>query len=170
MKFKRIVLLILIFLLFGCTTNKENDAIKFKKEYENYNKSKIKLEISKNNIIEYKTTEEINNILKNKTGVIFIGNPKDNLSRASIKILLDASESTDLQTIYYIDSMENINLDLNDTKIPLVLNVLDVKILSYHIGTINDKEKLSEEEELELYNIYTNGIHEVLQDTCNEEC
>ena len=53
---------------------------------------------------------------------------------------------------------------------PIVLNILEGKITSYHIGTINDKDKLSESEELELYNIYTDGIHEVLQDTCDEEC
>ena len=169
MKYKKILLLIIIALLIGCT-NSKSDAIKFKKEYESYNKSNIKLKISENNIIKYKTTEEINKIIKEKTGVIFIGSPKDNLSRTSIKILLDASESTDLKNIYYIDSLKNIKLDIDNLKMPIVLNILEGKITSYHIGTINDKYKLSESEELELYNIYTDGIHEVLQDTCDEEC
>lgn len=171
MKFKELVtFLIIIILIMGCK-NKDNDALKFKQEYESFNKSNIKLDIDEDNIMKYSTVNEINKLIKDGTGVIFIGSPKDNLSRASINVLLDASDSTDLNTIYYINSINNIKLEgIDNPKLPLVINVLDGKIKSYHIGTINDKHKLTEDEELELYNIYTDGIHEVLGDTCDEEC
>lgn len=168
---KRIITILFITILITGCNNKENDALKFKHEYESYNKSNINLEIDEDNIIKYSNSDEINKIIKEGTGVIFIGSPKDNLSRTSIKVLLDASDSTDLSKIYYTSSLNNINLDsIDNPKIPLVINVLEGKIISYHIGTINEKEKLSESDELDLYNIYTDGIHQVLGDTCDEEC
>lgn len=170
MKLKKILLIsISLLLISGCSSKEKTDAIKFKEEYEKYNDSKIKLEIDENNIITYATTEEINKIIKEKTGVIFIGSPKDNLSRTAIKTLLEASDSTDLTTIYYIDKIDNIE-GIEEKKTPLVLNVLEGEVISYHTGTINDSTNLSEDDELELYNIYLDGIHEVLQDSCDERC
>ena len=170
MKLKNVILIIFCLILcVGCNNTKKTDAIKFKEEYEKYNDSKIKLEIDENNIITYATTEEINKIIKEKTGVIFIGSPKDNLSRTAIKTLLEASDSTDLTTIYYIDKIDSIE-GIEEKKTPLVLNVLEGEVISYHTGTINDSTNLSEDDELELYNIYLDGIHEVLQDSCDERC
>lgn len=170
MKLKKILLIsISLLLISGCSSKEKTDAIKFKEEYEKYNDSKIKLEIDENNIITYATTEEINKIIKEKTGVIFIGSPKDNLSRTAIKTLLEASDSTDLTTIYYIDKIDSIE-GIEEKKTPLVLNVLEGEVISYHTGTINDSTNLSEDDELELYNIYLDGIHEVLQDSCDERC
>ena len=170
MKLKKILLIsISLLLISGCSSKEKTDAIKFKEEYEKYNDSKIKLEIDENNIITYATTEEINKIIKEKTGVIFIGSPKDNLSRTAIKTLLEASDSTDLTTIYYIDKIDSIE-GIEEKKTPLVLNVLEGEVISYHTGTINDSTNLSEDDELELYNIYLDGIHEVLQDYCDERC
>ena len=149
MKLKKILLIsISLLLISGCSSKEKTDAIKFKEEYEKYNDSKIKLEIDENNIITYATTEEINKIIKEKTGVIFIGSPKDNLSRTAIKTLLEASDSTDLTTIYYIDKIDSIE-GIEEKKTPLVLNVLEGEVISYHTGTINDSTNLSEDDELE---------------------
>ena len=171
MKYKKILIILLSLIIIGCTNNKLNKET-FKQEYEKYNSTKIKLDIEENNIIEYVSKEEINKIIKSKTGVIFIGNPQDNLSRVSIKLLLEASDSTDLDKIYYISSLDKIeNLDtIDNIKIPLVLFILNGKIIDYNIGTINDKIELSDNEQIDLYNKYLDGIHKVLQDTCDEEC
>ncbi len=167
MKYKRILLLIIILFLTACNTNL-TDGEKFKKEYEKYNNEKIELNISKTNIIKYQTKEEINKIIDSKTGVIFIGNPKNNKSRNSIKLLLDAANSTDLQEIYYIDKLEGIKINnIENIKIPIILFVLEGEIKDY---SINEKDKLTEDEEIDLYNKYLEGIHKVLQDTCDEEC
>lgn len=167
---KKLLLITIIFvLLIGCTKKEQTDAIKFKEEYEKYNNTKIKLNISEDNIIKYATKKEIKEIIKNKSGVIFIGDPKDNQSRVAIKCLLNASESTDLQQIYYTKDTTDIE-EIENTKTPIVIYVLEGKIVSTHNGTIKDKTKLSEDEEIELYNIYMDGIHKVLQDACDEEC
>lgn len=173
MKLKNILLiLICVFFLVGCKEQEETDANKFKNEYEQYNDTKIKIEIEEDNIITYANSSKINNIIKEGTGVIFIGEPKNNLSRTAIKVLLKASDSTDLNNIYYINSLENIEgLDnIDNLQIPIVINVLEGTITSYHIGTINNKEQLTDDEEIELYNTYLEGIHEVLQDSCDERC
>lgn len=168
MKYKRIALLIILTIFITACNKELTDSLKFKKEYEKYNNEKIELNISETNIIEYKTEEEINEIIKTKSGVIFIGTPKDNKSRISIKLLLDASESTDLQEIYYIDSIKNIKVEnIDKSTVPIVLFILEGKIVDKY--TL-EKEKLTEDEEIDLYNNYLEGIHKVLQDTCDEEC
>ncbi len=163
MKYLKIIIIALF--LVACS-NKPTDAIKFKKEYEKYNDTKIELTISENNIIEYKTNEEINKIIK-ETGVIYIGSPKDNKSRQALKLLLEAADSTDIQKIYYIDSLKGIDLSIDNAKTPIILFILNGEIVEYNI---NEKETMSEDEEIDLFNTYLKGIHEVLQDTCDEEC
>lgn len=167
---KIITLLTLLILVTGC--GNQTDATKFKKEYEQYNDEKIKLEISEDNIIKYATSDEINEIVAKKTGVIFIGNPKDNLSRSAVNILLSAAENTDIKEIYYIDNYENLKeiKKIDEIKTPIVIFVLEGTIVRYHIGTINNETELTEDNEKVLYDIYSTGIHEVLQDSCTEEC
>lgn len=167
---KIIILITILTLTIGCKA--QEDSTKFKEEYEKYNQEKIKLEIPEDNIIKYATSSEINEIINNKTGVIFIGNPQKNLSRVAIKTLLAAAENTDLKEIYYIDTYKELPKikEIDSVKLPIVVYVLEGTIVRYHIGTINNETKLTEENEKVLYNIYTTGIHEVLQDSCTEEC
>ena len=99
---------------------------------------------------------------------MIIGTPKENTSRISINLLLEAADSTDLKEIYYIDNLKEINIDkIENSKMPLVLFILEGQTISY---SINEKEELNEDEEINLYNKYLDSIHEVLQDTCDEEC
>lgn len=168
---KRVILfLTILFLVVGCSNN--TDASKFKREYEKYNKEKINVKIDRDNIIKYKTSDEINGIIDKKSGVIFIGSSKDDLSRVAIEVLLKAADSTDLKEIYYVDSYKDIPKvkEINGMKRPAVIYVLDGEIIGYHIGTFDDLTKLDKKQEQELYNIYSDGIHSVLQDTCDEEC
>jgi len=57
--------------------------------------------------------------------------------------------------------------------VPLVLFVKDGEIINYHIDTVssqtNPYEPLTEDQQIELYNVYSNAIHEVLGDVCQEE-
>ena len=172
MKYKKILLIVLLTItLAGCGKEK-TDAIKFKEEYEQYNNKYQKLEIDEDNIIKYADKEKINSILKKGTGVIFIGSPKDEKSRYAIDLLLNASFSTDLNVIYYNNSLKGIDKleKIEGAKIPMVVNVLKGKITSYHIGTIDDDKEKNEIEEIALYNTYVDGIHEVLNDSCDESC
>ena len=165
---KKLYIILLCLLCCACTNSKTT----IKEEYEKYNKEYVKVDLTNANIVKYSNTKEINKIIKNKSGVIYIGSPKNNQSRVSLEILLQAAENTGLDKIYYITSTKEIEglEEIENKNIPLVLFVLEGKIESYYQGTIEGKTKLSEDETLEIYNTYTEGIHKVLQDTCDEEC
>lgn len=171
MKKEKLIIIMLCFLCLACG-KQEDDSIKFKKEYEKYNDKYLSLEISEANLIKYSTDDEINQIIQDGTGVIYIGNPKDNISRKAVDVLLGVAHNTDLEQIYYIDHLDGIEGidEISDLKIPLVLFVVDGEIISYHIGTIEDKVELSDDEVVELYNIYSDGLHQVLGDACDERC
>lgn len=57
--------------------------------------------------------------------------------------------------------------------VPLVVFVADGKIIDYHIDTVSSQTdpyvSLNEEQQIELFNIYTDGIHRVLGDICYEK-
>ena len=79
------------------------DEKKFKKEYENLNDELDKIEIMEDNNIKYISLSESVKILKEGTGVIYYGTPKENDSRNAAVGLLKAMESTNLEEIYYVD-------------------------------------------------------------------
>ena len=168
--FKKFVIILLCFLCVGC--NSEKKKVSFKDEYEKYNGDYIEVSLENTDIIENSDVSSINKIIESGTGVILIANKKDNLSRRAVSVLMEASSNTDLDKIYYIDSIEGIvGIDeIENKNIPLVLFVLDGKIEAYHVGTIEDKVELSEDETIDLYNSYLDGIHKVLQDACDESC
>lgn len=173
MKKSKFIIIILCFLCLACGKKEENgDSIKFKEEYEKYNEEYVSVEISEVNLIKYSTVEEVNQIIQGGTGVIYIGSPKDNVSRRAVDVLLGVAHNTDLEEIYYVDSLDGILglEDIEDQRIPIVLFVLDGKIEKYHVGTIEDKTDLSDDELVELYNIYSEGLHTVLGDACDERC
>ena len=168
---KFLCIILLCFICIGCN-KKVSDSVLFKREYEKYNDKYIKLDIDSDNIVKYSDASEVSDIIKSGTGVIFIGSPDDNVSRKVVDILFRASDSTGLDCIYYVNSMDNIDGldDIGDKDIPIVLFVLDGKIVSYNVGTISGGDDLSSDEEMVLYNKYLDGIHEVLQDSCDERC
>ncbi len=168
--YKKILIIIICLLCCACFQKEETSP--FKEEWEKYNGKYLKLELENTNIIKLSTTSEINKVIEKGTGVIFIGNPKNNLSRRAISILLEVANNTDLEKIYYLDNYDEINniQSIENIKIPLVLFVVEGKIVNYRVGTVEDKEELTDDETIELYNFYLEGVHQVLQDACDERC
>lgn len=87
-----------------------SDAKRFKEEYESLNnattssgKEYLDLEISASNIIKYSTIDEIIDIIENGTGVIYLGYPECPWCRNTVPALLEAADSTPLETIYYLN-------------------------------------------------------------------
>ena len=170
-EFKKIITVVFLFFIcfmcIGCS-KEEKEVSLFQKEFLQYDD----LELDNADIVQDSNEKEINQLLQNGTGVVFIGKATDKLSRKAISILLSASDNTDLKKIYYLDDYQSIDglEEIENIKIPIVLFVLDGKIEKYHVGTVEDKVDLDEDQTLELYNIYLDGIHVVLQDTCDESC
>lgn len=169
-KIRWFVIFVFLFLCCGCNQDQVENS--FKEKYEQYNEEYLKLEIDEDTIMKSSTLEEIHAILADGTGVIYFGSPTDNLSRRVVEVLLKAADSTGLDVIYEIDHLDGVQgLDaIVDQSIPMVVFVLDGKIVQYHVGTFDRKVELTEEERLQLYQIYVDGIHEVLQDACDERC
>lgn len=90
--------------------NANEDAIKFKEEYENLNGtiaySDIKysnLEISDNNPMKYSTYDEILDVIENKSGIIYLGFPECPWCRSILPVLLEVANDNDINTIYYLN-------------------------------------------------------------------
>ena len=124
MKKIALVMSMILVLLVGC--NKETDAEKFKNEYESLNgqtsqsgKKYLNVEIEKDNIIKYVSISELLDVIKNETGVIYLGFPECPWCRNAVPALLEAANSTSIETIYYLnmfDVRDKLSLD-NDGNI-----------------------------------------------------
>lgn len=83
-----------------------DDAMKFKNEYESLNEEGYKkIEIPEDNQIKYSSYEEIIEILTSGTGVIYLGFPKCPWCRNAVPVLLDAVSETGIDTIYYYNAL-----------------------------------------------------------------
>ena len=172
---KLVIIFLCIFIVSGCNIKKNiSDGEKFKEEYS-------ALDIDSNNVIKYSDISEILEILDDGSAVIYIGTSGNDLSRVIIPVLLNASESTDIDKIYYVDSSKidktfeikdkegKVIISDNEMNIPVVLFADEGSVIDYYIGSIDNKLELSEEETVELYNKYLQGIHGVLNDQCDTE-
>ena len=118
MKNKIIKLLVILFsitLLSGCL--KENDATKFKEEYESLNgqvindKTVRSVVINFDNPFKYKEAKDIIKMMDNKESfVVYFGFAKYPWCRSVIETLIEVAKDQGLDTIYYVDV-----LDIRDT-------------------------------------------------------
>lgn len=132
------LMLISAFILTGCQNKEKTDAVKFKEEYERLNnqvvndKKYLELTIDKKNPIKYKTAEEIVDIIKNKTGIIYLGYPECPWCRNAVPVLLEAAKQTGVNDIYYLNMH-----DIRDKK-----ELKDGKIVTVEEGTEGYKKIL----------------------------
>lgn len=85
---------------FTSIDNKETDATKFASEYP----------VDKDNVFVYRTFEEINKILENGTGLIFLGFPECPWCRGYAPIINEVAKQEKLEKVYYF----NIKKDRED--------------------------------------------------------
>lgn len=113
--FKMIFLLIFSIILIGCSnvTKNNSDSINFKKEYESFN-GKVTDEISyhnvtinEENIVVYSNYEEIFEILEKGSGIIFFGNPENQLCRSILPVLLESLDSVGVDKLYYLNNIND---------------------------------------------------------------
>lgn len=172
--------LVLLVIITGCGNNKNSDdALKFKKEYEELNSSSVKMDISENNPIKYATFDEIIDVLTKGTGVVYFGFPGCPWCRNVIPVLFEVAKENDVDTIYYFnpreirnsgnDAYQQLTTILNDyleendegvktLYVPDVYFVKDGKIMGNHLSTVDSQSDpytpLDEEQRAELKNIY----------------
>lgn len=96
-----------------------NDSIKFKEEYESLNgkydnvreREYLDVNISSDNPVKYATFTEISDLIDHGTGIIYFGFPECPWCRNAVPVLLEAAETTGVDTIYYFNA-----LDIRDEK------------------------------------------------------
>ena len=74
------------------------DNVRFSKEYN---------EVSKDNVFEYKTIDEIIKIMENGTGIVYLGFPECKWCQAYVKYLDNAAKEVGIEKIYYFNIMED---------------------------------------------------------------
>lgn len=84
--------------------NTNIDALKFKKEYEKLNSEDyLEIEIEDNNPIVYANYEEILEVIKKGTGIIYLGFPECPWCRNAVPVLFDVAKDNNINRIYYMD-------------------------------------------------------------------
>lgn len=145
--------LLIVFLLIivtGCN-NKDTDESKFKEEYESLNNEYLEIDIIKDNNIKYSTVNEVVDILLNGTGIIYLGNPLDAMSRNVIPVLLESASELGVEEIYYLklknedseNQIESLTPSMEDYK--TLFDVLKDSLDSYKlednsISPINEED------------------------------
>lgn len=120
-----ILLVIAAILSYIKLINNDNSAVKFKKEYESLNSKYFEVNIEDKNPVKYTSYNDILDVINNKVGVVFLGNPTDNNSRYAINTLLYAIKENSIDaTVYYLEIN---NIDNNEKHIELynLLNQYD---------------------------------------------
>lgn len=77
--------------------NSSNDALTFSKEYD----------ITIDNVYVYKSINEIINILKHGSGVVYLGFPECPWCKAYVPMLNDVAKSVGVEKIYYLNILES---------------------------------------------------------------
>ncbi len=109
---KKIIAIILAFIAATITifTMKDKlllDNIKFKTEYESLNgkENYVNMNVDSNNPFVYAKYDEIVNLLKKGTGIIYFGFPECPWCRNAVPVLIDAANELGVDKIYYFNAL-----------------------------------------------------------------
>ncbi len=192
---KKLVAVVLTFLLIltGCDTievtkvedDVSTDSIRFKDEYS---------EVSKDNIYEYATYDNVIDTIENETGIIYLGFSSCTLCKEIVPVLDEAAKDKGVKRILYYDFKDirdnntqeyqdlaellsdYINEDDEGNKritAPTVIFVNKGNIVGVYIGTINsdNEEIITDEQKNALKDNFSNLIDKMLieEETTSEE-
>lgn len=119
------VLMLIAFIYLGAKDyNKDGDkyiltdAEKFAKEYTS---------VDKNNVFVYRTDEQIIKILKDGTGIVYLGFPECPWCQKYVSILNEVAKENNITKIYYFNILEDRKLETPEYKemVSLLKNYLD---------------------------------------------
>lgn len=91
------LVLFLVFKKNKINKNIDEEKIKFAEEYKT----------TKDNVFTYRTIEEINKILKNSTGLVFLGFPECPWCRGYVPIINEIAKKEGLEKVYYFNIYED---------------------------------------------------------------
>lgn len=194
-KIKRIAIISAIILgisiLFSLYLN-SRDNLRFKFEYERYNNVKysngktIKSDISIENKVKYLFKDEIIDVIKNETSIIYFGYDSCPWCRNIAPVLVDVTNKSDkIDKFYYF----NVNQNYSDVKdelyeilseyvdtdedgqrgiyVPRVFFIKNGKVLYEHLSAVesytNPFIEMTNDQKAELSAIYNEGIDKLME-------
>lgn len=174
--------------VFTSIENKETDAEKFASEYS----------IDNDNVFVYRTLEEINKILKNGTGIVYLGFPECPWCKGYVPYLNEVAKKAKLDKIYYFNILKDRKNNTDNYKktvellkeylkyddegnkriyVPAVIAVNKGKIVgfddetSYDTKGYENPEDYWKNEDLDgLKNRLSKMINDVSSDYCTTDC
>lgn len=117
-----ILIILIIGLVVGYTLLKKDDtkedSIRFKEEYEELNDtvresdghSYNNVDIKEDNPIKYVSAKEAAKIIKEESGVMYIGAPWCPWCRNAVPVLFEAAKNNGVEKVYYVDLTEYRNV------------------------------------------------------------
>lgn len=93
-----VFLALVISMVIYINSDKHTDSKRFALEYT---------EVSKDNVFVYRNVNEIINILRNGTGVVYLGFPECSWCQAYVTYLNEAAKETGIEKIYYYNILED---------------------------------------------------------------
>ena len=176
--------IVLLISLTGCNeqnNSSNDDALRFKEEYEALNNQSVVMEINEENPIKYVDFEEVIDLLTNGTGVIYFGFSGCPWCRNMLPVLFDVATNNNIDKVYYFNPsnirksddenyqkltnlLDNYLLENEEGKktlyVPDVYFVKDGQIVGHHLSTVDSQidpfVSLTEEQTNELKEIYQN--------------
>ena len=135
------------------------DAIKFKREYEEFNGKKydnteieyFEVKLSSNNLFKYIKAEDAVSFLKGDTGIIYFGFPQCPWCRTLVPYLEEVGKSYGIKKIYYINILDlRDSYELDGKKVTKtkqgseeyyeILDILDKYLSEYYLTNENGKK------------------------------
>ena len=134
-----IMALVLFFLESSESINKyTEDEIRFKNEYE-----KLKtIEIDSDNNVKYVSDEEIVDLLKNGTNVIYFGWADCNWCRTILPILISTLKESNIDRLYYYNFKELRDSYLNEDKEKSIIYESIISIIGDSIQSVFDENDI----------------------------
>ena len=161
-------------------TNNSNNIVKDAKEikelYAKNNNDYYLVNLSENNVYKYISKDNLKELLNNKEGLIFVGDPNNNIARKNIVVLNDVVSSTSVPQVYYIDAIneyKNIIIEKDDSvslEPGTLIAVEGGKILNdYYPNYVSDDKELKDAERETLFNTYKEIVNKFIEE-CDENC
>jgi len=148
-----VILALFLLIYFVLIKNNDSDAVRFSKEYTS---------VEKNNVFVYKEPDEIIKILKNGTGIVYLGFPECPWCNAYVSILNEVAKQEGIEKIYYCN-VKTIR-EKNTKEYKEMVKILDKNLLY----VMHDNETSVVEEDIKPEEYWTKEKKEALQKKLKE--
>ena len=135
-----LVLLIVLLIVTGCK-KEDTDALKFKREFEQYNDTLSKVNIDEDN--PFIITNDVYSLVENeKAFVVLYGNAKNEETRNIVEDVISVAKKSNLKKVYFVSVNEEDTIEFGGHKIENMPSL--VSVIRKEVSLIvNDKDSIN---------------------------